>query len=90
MSLFSVGQCYPLRNGEAEVDVVATDLTDSVKGVRFSVGGVVRYHDGRAEMMTWTGSGQFSPDVKDSGLDLIPAPIRRDRQPASSEYIKSL
>lgn len=90
MNLFSTGQRYPMRNGEAEVEVVATDLTDSFKGVRFSVGGVVRYTDGRVEMMTWTGRGEFSPSVKESGLDLLPSPIRRDRQPGHSGYIQSL
>jgi hypothetical protein len=90
MSLFSVGQRYPMRNGEAEVEVVATDLTDMLKGARFSVGGVVRHHDGRVEMMTWTGRGQFSPSVKDSGLDLLPSPIRRDGQRFPAGYIQSL
>ena len=80
MQRIEVGQRWNLRNGEAMVDIVATDLTDSWKGQNFRVGGVVRYRTGEVELMAWDGEGNYSPHICASGLDLHT--LVRDRQPA--------
>lgn len=79
MSTIEVGQQWGLRNGDATVDIVATDLTDSWKGQRFRVGGVVRYKSGEVELMAWDSAGRYSPHICESGLDLHT--LVRDRQP---------